>query len=100
MKGVKFTVYSATYIGSGYTDWESEHYWDYSIDIPNLRKLIRSYCKHKLVVTITQSDYSEKVLFEHELTYSYLDKLSMCKDAFSLLGIEVITDSKNKESDE
>ena len=100
MKGIKFTVYSATYIGSGYTDWKPEHYWDYSIDISNLRKLIRKYCKHKLAVTITYTDYSEKILFEHELTYSYLDKLSMCKDAFSLLGIKVITDSNSEEKDE
>ena len=89
---IKFTVDTSTYTGSGYSDWKQEYYGDHVIDIPKLKDFIRSYCKHKLVVSVIQKDFSELILFEHELTYSYLDKLSMCKDAFSLIGIEIITE--------
>lgn len=89
---IKFTVDTSVYIGSGYSDWKQEFYADHVIDIPKLKDFIRSYCKHKLVISVIQQDFSELILFEHELTYSYLDKLSMCKDAFSLIGIEIKTE--------
>ena len=45
--------------------------------------------KFKLVISVQQTDYTEIVLYEHEVTLDYVSQLSMCEKAFGLLGITV-----------
>ena len=94
MKGVKFTLYQAVWCGSEYSDWnEVDAYFKYRdiIKISQLKDIILDsmYSKFKLVVSVQQTDYTELVLYEHEVTLDYVSQLSMCKAAFGLLGITV-----------
>ena len=94
MKGIKFDLYYAFWCGSDLTDWEEvDDYFKYRdrIKISQLRDFISStpMAKFKLVISVQQTDYTEIVLYEHEVTLDYVSQLSMCKAAFGLLGITV-----------
>ena len=94
MKGIKFDLYYAFWCGSDLTDWEEvDGYFKYRdrIKISQLRDIISStpMSKFKLVISVQQTDYTEIVLYEHEVTLNYVSQLSMCKEAFGLLGITV-----------
>ena len=99
MKDIKFTLYSCVYMGSGYTDWSMDYSFrnERVLDLPKLQKIVSgsSWEKFKLRIHVTQSDFSELTLFEHEVTLDYISRLSMCKKPFELLGIEI----KDKESE-
>lgn len=94
MKGIKFTLYSAGWCGSAYSDWsEVDGYFKYNdrINISKLRDIVSGhlYSKFKLVISVQQTDYTDLVLYEHEVTFEYISQLSMCKKPFELLGIIV-----------
>ena len=94
MKGIKFTLYYAVWCGSDYSDWkEVEGYFKYNdrIKISQLEDIISriSYSKFKLVISVQQTDYTDLVLYEHEVNFEYVSQLSMCKKPFELLGIIV-----------
>lgn len=94
MKGIKFTLYYAVWCGSEYSDWkEVAGYFQYRdrINISKLKDVISgsSYSKFKLVISVQQTDYTDLVLYEHEVTLDYVSQLSMCKKPFELLGIIV-----------
>lgn len=94
MTGIKFTLYSAVWCGSYYSDWkEVDGYFKYNdrIKISQLKDIISnsSYSKFKLVISVQQTDYTNLVLYEHEVTFEYISQLSMCKKPFELLGITV-----------
>lgn len=94
MKGIKFTLYYAVWCGSEYSDWsEVDGYFGYRdrINIPKLKDIISVYSstRFKLVISVQQTDYTDLVLYEHEVTFDYVSQLSMCKKPFELLGITV-----------
>jgi len=94
MKGIKFTLYSAVWCGSEYSDWsEVDAYFKYNdrIKISQLKDIIsdRLHSRFKLVISVQQTDYTDLVLYEHEVNYEYISQLSMCKKPFELLGILV-----------
>ena len=93
MKDIKFTLYSCVYMGSGYTDWSMDYSFrnERVLDLPKLQKIVSgsSWEKFKLRIHVTQSDFSELTLFEHEVTLDYIYRLSMCEKPFELLGIKV-----------
>ena len=94
MKGIKFTLYNAVWCGSDYSDWsEVDGYFKYNdrINISILKDIISasSYSRFKLVISVQQSDYTDLVLYEHEVTFDSVSQLSMCKKTFELLGITV-----------
>ena len=94
MKGIKFTLYYAVWCGSEYSDWsEVDGYFKYrdKINIPRLKDIIsgHSNTRFKLVISVQQTDYTDLVLYEHEVTFDYVSQLSMCKKPFELLGITV-----------
>ena len=94
MKGIKFTLYSAVWCGSDYSYWsEVNGYFKYNdrIKISQLNDIISgsSYSKFKLVISVQQTDYTDLVLYEHEVNFEYVSQLSMCKKPFELLGILV-----------
>ncbi len=94
MKGIKFTLYYAVWCGSEYSDWsEVNGYFKYNdrIKISQLEDIISSisYSKFKLVISVQQTDYTDLVLYEHEVDFEYVSQLSMCKKPFELLGIIV-----------
>lgn len=91
MKGVTFTLYYAVWCGSEYSDWkEVDAYFKYRdrIKISQLMDIISSstHSKFKLVISVQLTDI---VLYEHEVTFKYVSQLSVCKEAFGLLGIIV-----------
>ena len=91
MKGVTFTLYYAFWLGYEYSNWnEVDSYFKYRdrIKISQLMDIISSseYSKFKLVISVQPT---EIVLYEHEVTFKYVSQLSMCKEAFELLGITV-----------
>ena len=94
MTGIKFTLYSAVWCGSEYSDWsEVDGYFKYNdrIKISKLKDIIsgRLHSRFKLVISVQQTDYTNLVLYEHEVTFDYVSQLSMCKKPFELLGILV-----------
>ena len=94
MKGIKFTLYSAVWCGSEYSDWsEVDGYFEYRdrINVSKLKYIIsgRSSFRFKLVISVQQTDYTDLVLYEHEVNFEYVSQLSMCKKPFELLGIIV-----------
>ena len=94
MTGIKFTLYSAVWCGSEYSAWkEVDGYFKYNdrIKISLLKDIISdsSYSKFKLVISVQQTDYTDLVLYEHEVNFEYISQLSMCKKPFELLGITV-----------
>ena len=94
MKGIKFTLYSAVWCGSDYSDWsEVDGYFKYNdrINISKLKDIIsnRLYSRFKLVISVQQTDYTDFALYEHEVDFEYISQLSMCKKPFELLGITV-----------
>lgn len=94
MTGIKFTLYSAVWCGSDYSDWsEVDGYFKYNdrIKISQLKDIISSssFSKFKLVISVQQTDYTDLALYEHEVTLDYVSQLSMCKKPFELLGITV-----------
>ena len=94
MKGIKFTLYCAVWCGSEYSDWsEVDGYFKYNdrINISKLKDIIsgHSVFRFKLVISVQQSDYTDLVLYEHEVNFEYISQLSMCKKPFELLGIIV-----------
>lgn len=95
MTGIKFTLYSAVWCGSDYSDWkEVDDYFKYRdrINVSKLKDIISGrsmYSKFKLVISVQQTDYTDLALYEHEVTFDYIAQLSMCKKPFELLGITV-----------
>ena len=94
MTGIKFTLYSSVWCGSNYSDWsEVDGYFKYNdrINISKLKDIISDhlYSKFKLVISVQQTDYTDLVLYEHEVDFEYISQLSMCKKSFELLGITV-----------
>ena len=94
MKGIKFTLYSAVWCGSEYSDWsEVEGYFKYNdrIKISKLKDIIsgRLVFRFKLVISVQQTDYTDLAIHEHEVNFEYVSQLSMCKKPFELLGITV-----------
>ena len=94
MTGIKFTLYSSVWCGSGYSEWsEVDGYFKYRdrINISKLKDIVsdRSCCRFKLVISVQQTDYTDLVLYEHEVDFEYVSQLSMCKKPFELLGITV-----------
>ena len=94
MKGIKFTLYYSVWVGSDYSKWtEVDDYFKFSdrINVSKLKDIMsgRSYTRFKLVVSVSQPDFTDLVLYEHEVTFDYIAQLSMCKKPFELLGITV-----------
>ena len=94
MKGIKFTLYYSVWCGSDYSYWsEVDGYFKYNdrINISRLKDILSasSYSRFKLVISVQQSDYTDLVLYEHEVNFDYVSQLSMCKKPFELLGITV-----------
>ena len=91
MKEVTFTLYHSFWLGYEYSDWnEVDAYFKYRdrIKISHLMDIISSSknSKFKLVISVQPTGI---VLYEHEVTFKYVSQLSMCKEAFGLLGITV-----------
>ena len=94
MKGIKFILYYAVWCGSEYSDWsEVDGYFEYRdrINVSKLKDIIsgRPGFRFKLAISVQQTDYTDLVLYEHEVTLDYISQLSMCKKPFELLGIIV-----------
>ena len=94
MKGIKFTLYYSVWCGSDYSDWkEVDDYFKYRdrLNVSKLKDIIsdRQFARFKLDISVQQTDYTDLVLYEHEVTHDYLAQLSMCKKPFELLGITV-----------
>jgi len=94
MTGIKFTLYSSVWCGSDYSEWsEVDAYFKYRdrINISKLKDIISDskYSKFKLVISVQQTDYTDLVLYEHEVDFEYVSQLYMCKKPFELLGITV-----------
>lgn len=94
MKGIKFTLYYSVWFGSDYSEWtEIDDYFKFSdrIKVSKIKDIMsgRSYTRFKLVVSVTQTDFTDLVLYEHEVTFDYIAQLSLCKKPFELLGITV-----------
>jgi hypothetical protein len=91
---LEFNLYRSTYIGSGYSDYSLDYRYmhKHEFDLPKLKDILLNitYCKFKIVITVTQTDFTQLKLYEHEVTLDYIAQLSMCKKAFELLGITVI----------
>ena len=98
---LKFQLYSCTYIGSGYSDWkEDSRYCNHecALDIPKLKEIVESstWSIFKIRISVSQTDWTDLVLFEHGVTLEYLAKLAISKDPLSLVGIRVIDEEKEQ----
>lgn len=94
MTGIKFTLYYSVWVGSDYSKWTKvDDYFKFSdrINVSKLKDIMRgrSYTRFKLVISVQQTDYTDLVLYEHEVNFDYVSQLSMCKKPFELLGITV-----------
>ena len=94
MIGLEFNLYRSTYIGSGYSDYDLDYNYmhKHEFDLPKLKDILlnASWSKFKIVITVTQTNFTQLTLYEHEVTLDYIAQLSMCKKAFELLGITVV----------
>jgi hypothetical protein len=92
MKGIKFTLYYSVWVGSDYSEWkEVDDYFKFNdrLKVSKIRDIMsgHNFTRFKLVISVQQTDYTDLVLYEHEVTFDYIAQLSMCKKPFELLGI-------------